>query len=1105
MVRVGRLRWLSLALLLSAGTRGFTSDDADGLELFETSIRPLLVNQCWECHGAKKQESGLRLDSRDALLSGGDRGPAIVPGKPSDSLLVHAIRHEKDLEMPPDKRLADPDIAALSRWIERGSPWPASRALAESSKADLWAKHWAFQPVADPPVPNMSHSSWPQGPIDAFVLSRLDAADLAPSPPADRRTLHRRLSVDLLGLPPDANEIDEFVRDPRPDAYERLVDRLLASPRHGEQWARHWLDVARYSDTKGYVYAREERFWVHSWVYRDWVIRSLNEDLAYDRFLESQLAADQISTTPADLAAMGYLTLGRRFLGVTHDIYDDRIDTVTRGMLGLTVSCARCHDHKFDPIPTQDYYSLYGVFASSAEKVVSIGPIPPGEFETGLRERETKYREALAAQRAAAGDRVRARVGDYLAAQLEMHKYPEEGFDQILYPTDVIPASVRRWRAFLEQSRRGHDPIFAPWHALLALPEDEFTASCPSVLRAILHSADQPIHPLVAKAFADPPKDRREVVGRYADLFAEAQRRWQEENARAQASGQPAPAGLTDPDWERLRQILYGPHSPCEPPDESMVSMETFFPTSVTVELWSLEGEVDRWLIRSPMAVPFATILVDRSLPIEPRVFRRGNPAAGDEIVPRQFLRLLAGPDRKPFAHGSGRRELAADIVDPKNPLTYRVIVNRIWMHHFGAGIVRTPSDFGTRAEPPTHPELLDWLAARFVEEGSSWKRLHRQIVTSAAYRQGSTGPDDRAALARSTQADPENRLLWRRKARRLSFEETRDALLHSAGELDLAIGGKPADLFATPYSKRRTIYGLVDREFFPGILRIFDFANPDLHIPQRAETTVPQQALFFLNHPLWIEFTKQLAASGSSDSDEPERRVADLYRRVYQREPHSEEVKLALELVESAAREPPYPEPETRRDWQYGYGPCEENTGRIASFTTLPHFAATAWQGGSKWPDEALGWVRLTAEGGHAGNDLDHAAIRRWTAPRPMTIAIKGKLVHPNEPGDGVRGRIVHNGQRQLVSAIVHYGECEMTVAPFEVHSGDTVDFVVDRYENLNSDDFVWSAVVSEEGGRRTIWQSKEDFGSPRPVPLDPWQQLAQVLLMANEFVFVD
>jgi hypothetical protein len=296
----------------------------------------------------------------------------------------------------------------------------------------------------------------------------------------------------------------------------------------------------------------------------------------------------------------------------------------------------------------------------------------------------------------------------------------------------------------------------------------------------------------------------------------------------------------------------------------------------------------------------------------------------------------------------------------------------------------------------------------------------------------------------------------------------------------------------------------LVDREFFPGVLRMFDFANPDLHIPQRSETTVPQQALFFLNHPLWIEFAEQLATCDSSDGG-PEERVAELYRRVYQREPSTFEVRMALDLVESAAQDPPNPEPETMRDWQYGYGPWDEKTGAVKSFAALPHFTGSAWQGGAKWPDDALGWVRLTAEGGHAGNDLEHAAIRRWTAPRSMRISIQGSLEHHNEAGDGVRGRIVYNSQRVIAEAVIHKRSAEMAAPTFEVHAGDTLDFVVDRYENLNSDDFLWTPHIVEEGGRRTVWKAKEDFGTMRRTPLDPWQQLAQVLLMANEFMFVD
>ncbi|RYD82260.1 MAG: DUF1549 domain-containing protein [Verrucomicrobiaceae bacterium] len=411
----------------------------EGADFFEKKIRPVLSEHCYECHGEKKQKGGLRLDSAARIAGGGDTGPLFVAGKPDESLLITALRyHDKDMQMPPPKdginrKLPEPQLNDFIAWIKLGAPLPEEKAVA------LNAPHWAFLPVGTPSVPKVKDTQWSKTEVDAFILSKLEAAGLRPSEPADKRTLIRRATFDLTGLPPAAEEVRAFIEDQSVDAFAKVVDRLLASPRYGERSGRHWLDVARYSDTKGYVYGREERFFVHAHAYRDWVIQSLNADLPYDRFLLLQIAADQlVGSGSPDLAAMGFLTGGRRFTGITHEIIDDRIDVVTRGTMALTVQCARCHDHKYDPIPTRDYYSLYGVFQASAERLVPIEPEPAetseqfSAYKKGYEERAGKLANTMHKRRSEAAKRLRERVGDYLSAQLELHKYPEEGFDQIL-------------------------------------------------------------------------------------------------------------------------------------------------------------------------------------------------------------------------------------------------------------------------------------------------------------------------------------------------------------------------------------------------------------------------------------------------------------------------------------------------------------------------------------------------------------------------------------------------------------------------------------------------------------------------------------------------
>jgi len=1116
--------------LLLAGSSTWSAEsasDREGIAYFEKEVRPLLLEHCGKCHGAAKQWADLRLDTRAGFLKGGENGPVVVPGKPDESRLIEAVRYQGETQMPPDAPLKPEQVAILERWVRIGAPWPEVDPAVANSKEQVWREHWAFQPVARVTPPDNPDLVSVASPVDRFVQQRLKEAGLASSPAADRRTLIRRVTYDLTGLPPSPAEVEAFVGDSRPEAYEELVERLLASPHYGEQWARHWLDVARYSDTKGYVYAREERFWVHAPAYRDWVVSAFNRDLPYDRFLLLQIAADQVAPEdPASTAAMGFLTLGRRFLGVTHDIIDDRIDVVTRGTMGLTVACARCHDHKYDPIPTADYYSLYGVFLNSTEELVRIGDgasSAPGyaEFDKEFQARLGKLQETTASRHKEAADRVRSRVTDYLVAQTELSKYPEEGFDQILATTDLIPTFVRRWEAFLNQSTRAADPVFAPWSRLAALSAEEFAAKSPDLLRELAASGGTPVNPRILAALQPAPATMREVAERYGKVFSDTDAEWKALSEAAAKEKQPEPTGLADPAAEELRQVLYSPASPCLVPPEAVVSTEGYFDSNVCTELWKLQGDVDRWLIQSPLAPPHAVRLVDRQLIRPSRVFRRGNPKTRGDEVGRHFLSVVAGPTPKPFESGSGRLELARAIVDPANPFTARVWVNRVWQHHFGTGFVDTPSDFGIRAERPSHPELLDWLATQLVENGWSTKYIHRLILLSDAYRQQSAAPADVALAARATQIDPENRLLWRMNARRLTFEEFRDTLLTVSGRLDPQAGGRAADLLAGNglAHRRRTLYGLVDRQFLPSVLRVFDFANPDLHIPQRSETTVPQQALFALNHPFVADEAKAVVAQAATQSlASPADTVRSLYRSIYQREPTPTQLAQAQAFLDSPVTEPESrPRPESLA-WQYGYGELDDATKTLKGFARLPHFTGAAWQGADQWPGGGLGWLQLTADGGHTGDNLQHSVVRRWTAPRDGMFSVASTAIHEVAAGDGVRCYIVASRGGLLKSVDLHNRKEEMNVESIALQKGDTLDFVVDLHANLNSEQHLWAPVVRElptavSSGASSagnpdeprLWDARRDFAGPPPIRLTRMEQLAQVLLVSNELMFVD
>lgn len=1093
------------------------ADDRAGEEFFEARIRPLFIESCQSCHGEDDPKGGLSMMSREAILNGGHGGPAAEPGKPDESYLMEVLQYDSEPRMPPKGKLTDAEIDAVSEWIARGMPWPGApermseEASSTGSILDRAVDHWAFQPVSSVSPPEVIDEDRVKTPIDRFIIKRLEGDGLTLSPEADRRTLIRRLTIALTGLPATREEVEAFVGDESSDAYDRLVDRLIDSNRFGEQWARHWLDVARYSDTKGYVYAREEAEWVHAPAYRDWVVSSINDDLPYDRFLMLQLAADFEADDPKDLAAMGFLTLGRRFLGVGHDIIDDRIDVVTRGMLGLTVSCARCHDHKYDPIPTADYYGLYGVFRNCAEELVpafeSDGAETKGTpaFWEGLREREQAYQARLETERRLAADRVRARVTEYLLAQFRLGDFPEASFNQILSDRDMIPESVHRWKQAIDRAGRDGDPIWRIWHAFMAIPEAAFAEEAVEVTRLL---AGEEVNSIIARAFVEPPLNREDVAKRYGTQFRGVIETWERLCSEASEQGIAPPARLDGDDEEAIRQILYGPDAPAEVPDEAFVNIEYFFPTPTTVELWQLQGEIDRWIIRSPGAPTYALILQDRRSLIEPRIFRRGNPSSPGEVVPRGFLQAISDSGDSHFREGSGRHELARAIVNPSNPLTARVAVNRAWMLLFGEGLVKSAGDFGTRADAPSHPELLDWLATRFQEEGWSLKWLVGEMVRSSTYRQSARGPVDPLAFERARMVDPENRQLWRMPVHRLSFEEMRDSLLLISGDLDDRMGGRAEPMFTPPYSTRRTLYGKVDREDLPSVLRVFDFANPDLLIPKRGETTVPQQALFFLNHPFLIDRAKGLIARPEiNEATSDEERVRVLFRLVSQREPSADEVVAALALVRNVEEE--ISEGETRSgssDWRYGFGRFDEESGEVEGFTPLPYFSETAWQGGPAWPDGTLGWLRLDAEGGHPGNDRNHAVVRRWVAPRDARVKIQSTLIHDPIEGDGVRGFLCGSGFGTIASATVHHGQQGFSVEDLQVVKGDVIDFVVDVGDSLNSDQFLWSPTIVEVGTVDPFaWDARRDFEGDGAGRLAPWEQLAQVLLMTNELMFVE
>jgi len=1094
--------------------------DADGLDLFEKKIRPILVDSCYKCHSrdSEKIKGGLLLDTSEGLLKGGDTGPAIIAGDPEKSLLIKAVRYtDENLQMPPKgKRLASTQIQDLEAWVRMGAPDPRTNTN-QTTKAEVIAararSHWAFQPIKEPPIPPVQNHRWIRTPVDAFLLAKLESQDLTPSPQADKRTLIRRATFDLIGLPPRPEEVAAFIADKSSAAFARVIDRLLASPQYGERWGRHWLDVARFADTKGYVF-EEERRYPYSYTYRDYVIRAFNEDLPYNQFIVQQIAADALplGEDKRPLAALGYLTLGRRFVNNIHDIIDDRIDVVCRGMMGLTVSCARCHDHKYDPIPTKDYYSLYGVFASSMEPEEEplLGMQPNSkaheeylaEHKKRLDER-ANFKQSKEAEMSAA---LRRQAGEYLLAAYDAQQLTNKSeTDSLAHKRQLDPGVLHRWMGSLEARGKTNDPIFFPWFAFAAVAEPEFAAKAKELTARFATSTEPFLNPRVAAAFGiNSPVNMKEVAECYGKLLVEVDKDWQQTltNHSAQASStntSEISTGLPDKGEEALRQILYAADAPANLP---VNEFDRLYDVPTSQKLRELQRKIDELAATHPGAPPRAMALVDKSSPYNVQIFIRGNTDNRGPEVPRQFPEVLAGPNRTPFQKGSGRLELAQAIASPENPLTARVLVNRVWLHHFGAGLVRTPSDFGLRSEPPTHPELLDYLATRFMREGWSIKKLHRLIMLSSVYQQSS---DDNP---RSNQIDPNNQLVWRMNRQRLDFESLRDSLLATAGKLDLSTGGHAVDITSEPYSTRRTVYGYIDRQNLPGLFRTFDFASPDSTSPQRFFTTVPQQALFLMNSSFVVQQARSLVDRPEFRTlSSPEQRVRFLYEQAFQRDPTREELQLAEEFRRSQQQ----PEPSAKLvAWQYGYGEFDDVGNRIKHFERLPHSTGTVLQGGASMPDPKLGWVMLTEAGGHAGNDLQHAAIRRWVAPRDGFIRISGSLNHNAEQGDGIRGRVISSQAGELDHWVVHNGEVKTEFERVAVHRGDTIDFLADCYKTVEYDSFTWKATITfvAEGIPSEIWDTEKDFAPSlrlQQKPLTDWEKYAQVLLLADELVFVD
>jgi hypothetical protein len=911
---------LALVLITFAASAIRAGDPASE-EFFEKRVRPILAGTCFRCHGGQKVQGKLRIDAREALVKGGESGPAIDVEHPEKSLMLSAVRRDADVSaMPPDKPLAPREVEDLAAWIKAGAFWPKQAAKFEA------APHWAFQPLANPRIPAVKHTAWPQTSIDAFILAKLKAEGLEPSRLADRRTLIRRATYDLTGLPPTPVEVATFESDASPAAFEKVIDRLLASPAYGEHWGRHWLDVVRYADTAG---ENSDHPLPHAWRYRNWVIDALNRDLPYDQFLREQLAGDLLpSKSPEEAAerivATGYLAIARRF---GHEIdkemhltLEDALDNLGKTTLGLSIGCCRCHDHKFDPLSVEDYYGLYGILDSTKfpfpgcepqqqpRDLVAL-PLNPAaadearNIDAQIAQVEAERQSLNAKASAKAKDLQRwIKLSSKKLASGEIDDGKEAAWPELKLSVkqgEVIQLSVA------PRGNHGADTTRIEWELAESGPEkrtwnvadllDKLTANNPNGPWAFLDLQTEPL--LLPESLSEISGKKELQAWRNGDTPSVLVNRsemavkvWTELAGKS-FFVHPGPKGPVGVAW--ISPIdgdltLRGKIADAHPggPDGVAWQIEHFASADVGQALAVLgeqrakaaELERRKRELMSVRPVSPMAYAVREGTPHHARIQKRGEPTDLGDEVPRKFLDALGG-FKLESTSGSGRLELANWITSKENPLTPRVIVNRVWQWHFGRGIVATPNDFGTRGAPPTHPELLDHLASEFAKDGWSLKKLHRRILLSATYQQ--------AAFQR----------------RRLTAEEIRDTLLVAGGELERTPGEAhpfpPENTwnftqhgpFAADYdTARRSVYVMQKRNRRHRFFTLFDGADPNSSTAARETTTVPTQALYFLNDPLVHAMSVKLAARVMAASPEEPARLNFVYELLLGRQATADE-----------------------------------------------------------------------------------------------------------------------------------------------------------------------------------------------------------------------
>jgi hypothetical protein len=1069
-MRASLLLAVVTAVVLCAQTPDVSSPD-----FFETKIRPILANNCYSCH-TNSQLGGLRLDSAEAVAKGGSQGSAITPGDPDKSLIITAVRQtDPDLKMPLGGKLKDTEVADLTAWVKAGAVWPKAAPVAASSGdkyviAPERKKFWSMLPLSAPPVPPVKDSKWPKTNIDKFALAHLEKQGLKPVPAASKHDWIRRATLDLTGLPPTPEEVAAFEKDSSPDAFAKVIDRLLASPHYGERWGRIWLDVARYGEDdyrslnpnpKGY------RPYPNAYAYRDWVIQAFNDDLPYDQFVKAQLAGDLMpeSVRYKMLPATGFLGLGPWYYDngsneVTRaDERHDRVDAVTRGFLGLTVACARCHNHKYDPIPQTDYYALAGVFFNTIYEEYPVAPKKVvEEYSTLENDLDMKQKILQEEQQNLSNQLSRAlvlQISNYLLGVYEVSGKPKKDMAQVVEQRKLDYELLDRWIKYMAKPTDKYKNKDA-WQALIkkgGSPEeakklaDKFQDEAVEAMLAKNDIdaqnkviADKDIEGTKPKKRTDKPSNfvsnkdfnpgswlrllslPEEQNNFYTEIFQRELRDSEDPTAMMAAGVRQANPGV-------LLFRGWGLQSRVGPEAQARIK--------------AMQDDVDAARKKLEPHYPFIHGVKDSETPVNIPLAIRGNPENLGDEVQRHFLSVFSEGDPVPFSTGSGRLELADDIL--QQPIAMRVIVNRIWKGHFDTGIVDTPSNFGQMGERPTNPELLEYLASAFAKNGMSIKKLTREIMLSSVYQLSTQ--NDEANFAK----DSGNRMYWRFNRRRMDAEELRDSVLSVTGNLDDALGGPSEDL--NPAYKRRTVYGKVSRYKLDTYLQTFDFPSPNISAEKRFTTTVPLQRLFLMNSDFMQVEAEELAKRVAGEVDN-RARIRKVYQLVYARDPSEQEMKLGLEYLHT----------EPLKEY-------EENKNK-------PPEPGAGGRGGRRGG---------TGNGARPQND----------APKPEAVISKAEA--PAVPSAPPSEKVAEEAETGLAT--------EVPVAPDAAGDGATNGGAANANQAIAAQDNAGMGMgmmdgVPGMGGRRG-----NGPGAPPEIKYDPtaWGRYAKILLSSTEFLFIN